>query len=149
MDPHEQLMEFFSITNKIDDFYTHLALQSGLSETEHWTLYLIRQSLGTCTSKSICDQWSLRKQTVHSALKALQKKGLITLNVLKEDKRSKEILLTPEGITFANTYLDPIFAAEESAFMEMDESTRYALVKGSKEYLTMLRSKLEEQKKRE
>ncbi|WP_124065552.1 MarR family transcriptional regulator [Clostridium sp. E02] len=149
MDPHEQLMGFFSITNKINDFYTHLALQSGLSESEHWTLYFIRQSLGPCTSKSVCDQWSLRKQTVHSALKALQKKGLITLNVLEEDRRSKEILLTPEGVSFAETYLDPIFAAEKSAFMRMEESTRCALIKGSKEYLTKLRANLEEQKKRE
>lgn len=75
MDPHEQLMEFFAITNEMEAYYTHLALQSGLSESEHWTLYFIRQSCGPCTSKSICKQWSLRKQTVHSALKALQKKG--------------------------------------------------------------------------
>lgn len=142
MNIHKQLMEFYAITNEMDTFFTQLAIQSGLSASAHWTLYFIRQSQNGCTQKSICKQWSMSKQTVNSALKVLDKKGLITLQTSVDDRRSKQIYLTPEGEAFAKKHLDVIFAAEEKTFVELSESSRTALIQGSKDYLNALRKNL-------
>lgn len=141
---HDQLMEFYSVSNEIDAFFTQLAIQSGLSVSAHWTLYFIRQSKNGCTQKSICKQWSMSKQTVNSALHILMKRGMITLHPSQEDKRSKQLLLTPEGEAFAKKHLDVIFEAEEKSFMEMSESSRAALVQGSRDYLRLMQKNLAE-----
>lgn len=142
MNLHKQLMEFYAISNEIDAFFTQLAIQSGLSVSAHWTLYFIRQSENGCTQKSICKQWSMSKQTVNSALKVLNQKGMITLHPSEDDRRSKQIHLTLEGEAFAKKHLDVIFAAEEKTFMELSESSRIALIQGSKDYLNALQKNL-------
>lgn len=136
---HDELLEFYSIWKETDAIYRKLAKRSNLSESGYWVFYAVYENKGHCTQKDICDQWSLSKQTVNSALKELEKKGCITLEVSESDRRSKYIVLTNSGRELAGTIIDTIFKLEESTWMKMDEAERTAMLQSSRKYLEIFR----------
>lgn len=140
---HEQLMRFFKVSNELDAVYSHQAAGRGLSDSAFWVLYSIWHSEEAATPKSICEQWSISKQTVHSSVKSLENKGFIRMHTLETDKRSKYITLTEKGEDFAKRYLDRIYEAEEKAFLNMSETSRQALIDGCQKYLEGLKEGLE------
>lgn len=119
---HDELLEFYSIWKETDAIYRKLAKRSNLSESGYWVFYAVYENEGRCTQKDICDQWSMSKQTVNSALKELEKRGCITLEVSEFDRRSKYIVLTKSGRKLAGEIIDTIFKLEESTLMKMDEA---------------------------
>lgn len=72
---------YWEIYKDLDRIYTRFAKACGLSDGEYWTLVMIKE--GCTTQKEIWEQLSVNKQTIHSAIKQLIKKGLIQL----EEKR--------------------------------------------------------------
>ena len=139
---HEQLIEFYSVLKEIDSLYSKYAIQSGLSESAYWVMYTIRQIEGECTQKSICEQWSFSKQTINSSLKILEKQGLITLEASSHDKRSKQIILTQAGDTFAKEHIDIIFEMEENTFDKMSHVERTAMIESNRRYLELFRTEM-------
>ncbi|MDR1467653.1 MAG: MarR family transcriptional regulator [Spirochaetaceae bacterium] len=139
MNLHEQLSEYFSIWKEMDALYSRFAKLSGISDTAFWILYCIRESKENITQKTIREQWSISKQTVHSALKELEKKRILSLRDSESDKRSKRIFLTEEGRRFSEKYLDLVCGAEDGAFKKMSDSERDALLRCSKKYLRLFK----------
>lgn len=129
-----QLREFNTIYKETDALYGELAKQSGLSNCAFWLMYSIREADGTCTQKELCDQWFMSKQTIHSALKGLEKDGYITLISSETDKRSKHIALTEKGIQLARESVDIVFELEQIAFQNMSAAQRTALLESTRMY---------------
>lgn len=137
-DPRQQLREFNIILKETDAIYNNLAKQSGLSDCSFWIMYSLRDSEGECTQKELCDQWTFNKQTVNSAIKSLEKSEYIVLTSSKEDKRSKLIKLTEQGILFAKENIDYVFEVEELAFLRMSPAQRTAIIEVNRTYQNML-----------
>lgn len=113
-----------ALYQKTDKVYYELARGCGLSETAYWILYAIEVSGGSATQARIADEFSYSRQTVNSALKALEAKGLVALASAEGDRRTKTVLLTPAGRTFADERIVPAIEAEERAFATLTPDER-------------------------
>ena len=101
-DPDTRVSSFRDASMEFDSVYGLLARSCGLSGTEYWALVLIRE--GVVTQREISEQLSLSRQTLNSAFKLLIKKGLIRLEPLEHDQRSKRAILTQAGAGLAGPH---------------------------------------------
>ena len=58
----------------------------------------------------------MQKQTVHTVVSALQKKGYLLLEPGEEDKREKRIVLTESGREYAHRMIAPLQKAEDKIY---------------------------------
>lgn len=138
------LREYNQIIKETDAVYSSLARRSGLSDCAFWLMYAIRDTTGKCTQKSICFQWTICKQTLNSALKGLENRGLIVLVSDHEDKKSKQIQLTEQGVHFAEKYIDIVFELEQETLRQMSPEERCAIIESNRHYLELFRAKVSE-----
>ena len=73
--------------------YTKAASVLGIGYPEMMVLYAL-ESMGELTQKQIAENFGMQKQTVHTVVSALQKKGYLLLEASEGDKREKRIVLT-------------------------------------------------------
>ena len=70
----------------------------------------------TRTQKQIAENFGMQKQTVHTVVSALQKKGYLLLEASEGDKREKRIVLTESGQVYAHRMIAPLRKAEEKVY---------------------------------
>lgn len=85
--------------------YTKAASVLGVGYPEMMVLYAL-ESMGELT----------QKQTVHTVVSALQKKGYLLLEASEGDKREKRIVLTESGQVYAHRMIAPLRKAEEKVY---------------------------------
>ena len=91
----KDLEDFWEAGKELDAASVLLAKSCGLSEPEYWSMVFVAD--GVATQREICALLSLSRQTINSAFKLLVAKGLIQLEPLEQDQRSKRASLTPKG----------------------------------------------------
>ena len=74
------------------------------------------ESMGELTQKQIAENFGMQKQTVHTVVSALQKKGYLLLEASEGDKREKRIVLTESGQVYAHRMIAPLRKAEEKVY---------------------------------
>lgn len=109
---------------KTDKIYYEFARGCGISETAYWILYALEVSGGSATQARIAGEFSYSKQTVHSALKTLEAKGLVTLVGVSKDRRGKLVSLTAAGRAFSDERIVPAIEAEDRAFASLEPEER-------------------------
>ena len=85
--------------NRLESIYAAYRKQSDLSNAEYWCLIYIYD--GFQKQIDISQQAFVSRQTINSAFRLLQKKGLIELIENPEDSRAKLAILTEEGAGLA------------------------------------------------
>ena len=85
--------------------YTKAASVLGVGYPEMMVLYAL-ESMGELT----------QKQTDHTVVSALQKKGYLLLEASEGDKREKRIVLTESGQVYAHRMIAPLRKAEEKVY---------------------------------
>ena len=138
-----RLESFRDASMEFDSVYGLLAKSCGLSGTEYWALVLIRE--GVVTQREISEQLSLSRQTLNSAFKLLIKKGLIRLEPLENDQRSKRAILTPAGERYVETTIARTRRLEEQAWQALTEEEQAALIRLTRRYSAALRQSLRTQ----
>lgn len=129
--------------NVSDELYHRLSLYYGMPDSHLWVLYSLYFGGGPCTPKELAMTWSLPKQTVHSALKALEKGGYIAMQRSEENGRNRLILLTGEGMKLAVRVIEPVIAAEERALARLGREEGRQLIGLMHKYNHVLREELE------
>lgn len=142
-DPDTRLSSFRDASMEFDSVYGLLARSCGLSGTEYWALVLIRE--GVVTQREISEQLSLSRQTLNSAFKLLIKKGLIRLEPLEHDQRSKRAILTQAGARYVETTIARTRCLEEQAWQALTEEDQAALIRLTRQYSAALRCALRSQ----
>lgn len=108
--------KYISIYNQLlkacDTVYHNAAVAAGLSDCAFWILYSVQDADYVCTQSEICDNSSLPRQTVNSALKKLEKDGYLTLQRISGSV-SKSIHLTEAGTALVQQHLVPVMEAEQ------------------------------------
>lgn len=117
-----------------DKLYYELARNCGLSETAYWILYAIEVSGGSITQREIASNFSYSKQTVNSALKTLEARGLVELDYVEGSRKSKLVSLTPDGRAFSDERIRPAIAAEDRAFLSLAPGERLELLRLASAY---------------
>lgn len=97
-----------------DTVYHAAAARLGLSDCAFWILYTLHDAQQPIKQSDICDDASMPRQTVNSALKKLEQDGYLTLRRI-EGKMGKSIHLTEKGAQFVQKNIAPIMRAEEQA----------------------------------
>ena len=119
---------------KTDKIYYEFARGCGLSETAYWILYSVEVSGGSVAQRVISEEFSYSKQTVNSALKALEAKGLIRLDFAEGSRKAKVVSLTPAGRAFSAERIVPAIEAEDRAFSSLAPEERSEFLRLARAY---------------
>lgn len=125
-----------------DGLYHRLAKHFGLSDSALWILYTLEVCSGPVTQTELCGFLSLSKQTVNSGLKQLEQDGYIRLT--SGPGRKKYIQTTEQGRQLAGRTVRLILAAEERAFLGMNEEERAGLLALERKYVNLLLQEAEQ-----
>ena len=120
------------LVKELDELYQFYAKKSGLSETAFWIMYCVNEMQEPYTQAELCEEWSYSRQTINSALKNLENQGLLELIPLPENRKNKQIFLTPSGEDLVRQTVVPLTAAEVRTFAQLG-------VKHTDEYLHLTR----------
>ena len=91
----KELKEFNSIYRELDGIYHEIVLRMGLSDSAFLILYAVAEFGEGFLQKDITAYFFVSKQTVHSAVRALEKKGLLELR--RGKRREMHMYLTAAG----------------------------------------------------
>lgn len=133
---------FRAVWKEFDTLYNKFAKTCGLSEAEYWSLLMIRS--GATTQSEISEQLFLSKQTIHSAFKQLVKKGLVRLEPLEHNQRTKAVILTGAGKQFIAQNIDHMLYVEQQAWQAMEENEQILLTQLTRKYCGLIRTALEQ-----
>lgn len=138
-----QMMELNRLYKEMDDIYHDYAKAFGVTDTVLWVMYFVWEHKESCTQKELCREWSYISQTVNSALKSLEQKGLLRLEYVEGSRKNKRILFTEAGSLLAERMIVPLMEAENRALMSLPKAEREHLLSGMKKNNEMLRKELE------
>ena len=122
-----QMMEYNRLFKEEDGLYREVSRRLDLPETELWILYLLRLE-GSCTQRELRERMLQARQSVNTALKAMEQRGLISMTPAEGDRRSRTICLTERGEALAAKAADPILAAEAAAMASLTARERETLL---------------------
>ncbi len=138
----QQLKTFNSIYKEYDELYRDLAKKAGLSLAAFTLLYTIRNSGQSWTQKDFCEQWSMSKQTINSALKPLLDSEVISFEFIEGNRKIKRIILTSKGESFLQQKIDPIIQAEEKSFTHLTSAEQSIFFSLLRKYLDGLEEEM-------
>ena len=96
----EQSRQMDCLYNETDRLYNGFARSCGLSECAYWVMYEIEVSSGSASLRGMAEAFSLSKQTLSSAVKSLEAKGLIELSCEEGSRKNKVASFTEAGRAF-------------------------------------------------
>ncbi len=135
--------ELDCLYKEADRIYYGFARRCGLSTCAYWMMYDIERAGGAMALRSLTDSWAFSKQTINSAIKSLEAKGLIELAFERGSRKNKVASFTDEGRAFAARYIVPAQQAERRAFCALPPEDRIALLALAREYTQALAEEFE------
>ena len=115
-----------------------------LSETAFWILYIAWTQGDGCTQKEICDSWSYSRQTINTALKNLERQGILCLKTAEGNRKNKRIYFSREGKAFADRVVAPFVRAELLSLERLGDREREQLTRLNERRTEYFRQELEE-----
>ena len=141
MNIREQIQTVNTILSKTLDLYRLWAKKNQINYNTLLVLYTLDEKM-ICTQKQICACWALPKQTVHGILAEFDKKGYICDQVNPANRKERLISFTDAGKQYADQILQPLYAMEEKAMLEMNETNRQHLIESNEQYYELLREEI-------
>ena len=135
---YDALEELNQLYKQMDGIYHRYARQLGLSDTAFWILYSMGEETAPLTQRELCDIWHYPPQTVNSALKGLERQGLIALVPRRGSRKDKEMVLTGPGRACVRRWIDPLMEAERRALEELGAAEREQLFSITRRYIRAL-----------
>lgn len=144
---NRELEDFRNVYNDLDSVYAFFPRSCGLSGAEYWALLMVYE--GVTTQRDICEQLSLSRQTVNSAFRQLLHKGLVYLEPVAGNLRTKRVILTDDGAAFVEKYVGTMHGLEERVWHMMEVDEREKLVRLLGKYKDLMREAVEAHQKTE
>lgn len=139
----EQSRQMDCLYNETDRLYNGFARSCGLSECAYWVMYEIEVSSGSASLRGMAEAFSLSKQTLSSAVKSLEAKGLIELSFEEGSRKNKVASFTEAGRAFSRERIVPAIEAESRAFGSLEPEEREQLVALVSKYARAIRRELD------
>lgn len=136
---YEEVQEYNRMYKELDDLYHEIALGIGMSDGEFSALYAISSLGDGCLQRDICREVYVSKQTINSAVRKLEKNGILYLE--EKRGRDKKIFLTEEGKDLVAAKIIPVVEMENAVFAEMEPDERTELLRLSQKYIEYFREK--------
>lgn len=138
MDAYTLFQEYLQIDHQVDEFYHTLAQGLGLSDSALWVLWGLVEQGEDCTQSSLCRQFFLSKQTVHSSVRKLEQDGFLSLR--PKDGREVSLVLTERGRELVREKVLPAMEAERTAAKGLTEEEWRTLIRLSEKWLSHFRA---------
>lgn len=125
--------------------YKHLA---KIEEMEEENYNMIDNVLNNGVEKAQREEikkeqvWLFAPQTINSALKALEKQGLIALDLVPNSRKSKQFFFTEAGEKLVKEKIAPLVQAEEQSFLRLDERERNELLAITQKHISILEEEI-------
>ena len=107
------------IQGEIEATYHEAALKFGLADSTQFILYTLCFLGEKCTPSEVVRMTGISKQTINSALRKLEKEGLIRLE--SATPKTKNIILTDAGIALSQKTVIRLQKAEDEIFASWSE----------------------------
>lgn len=128
--------------NAMDDIYSIYQKQAGISDAEFWCMFSVYK--GECQYQhEICRHMFMNKQTVNSALKQLERKGLIEMVIPKRNQRVRKIVFTVQGENFCKNHLDGIDSLEQKAWNSLSDEEQDVMLHAMRKINSVLADALQ------
>lgn len=119
--PAKCTAQYNLLLQECNAIYHDAASAAGISDCAFRILYMLEDTDGTRRQNEIAQAASMPPQTVNSALKKLEKDGLVLLTGSR-GKAGKKIELTPSGRQFIQKHILPVKQAEDEVAASFSES---------------------------
>lgn len=110
----KEMKRFNYLIGEIDAAYHEMSLKLGLSDSAMRILYTICDNGECCLLKEICRRSGVSKQTINSAIRKLEKEGIVYLE--PAGTRNKNVCLTDKGKRLAERTAARMIEAENDIF---------------------------------
>ncbi len=124
---------------EINEIYHAYALRHNLSDAALWILYVVFGSEEDITQADICNDWFFSRQTINTALKGLEQQGIIKLEPVPGNRKSKHVAFTPEGKLLAQRIVVPLRCAENQVFDAFSDEENRLFVEMAGKRCSLLR----------
>lgn len=104
---------------QFNSLYRSLASAFKMPECSMWILYYLAMEETPLTQHELIDRMMFSKQTIHSAVSWLVKKGWVHLETIPSARNSKHIQLTDAGRQAAEASVCRVLVAEANAVNAM------------------------------
>ena len=127
-----------ALFQETDRVYREAARGCGVADSAYWILYDIVMAGGAETLAQVTDNNSLSRQTASSSVRALERRGLVTLEFVEGSRRDKLVRLTDAGRAFCERSIAPAMRAEARAIAALPPGDRRDLVRIIRTYVAGL-----------
>ena len=138
----ELLEQFNRQTRRADALYHRAAAHFNQSDCVNWLLYVLLNERRSYSQQDLCEEWMYTKQTINSAVRALQEKGYVMLESAPDNRRRKLVRLTETGRAYALATGGQVYQAETRAIFRLGEKKMAELVRLTEEHLTCLEEEI-------
>lgn len=137
----KEMRRFNHLIGEIDATYHTASLRLGVSDSVMQILYTIYDVGESCLLTDICRLTGMRKQTINSAIRALEQDGMICLEPV--NFKSKKVRLTSKGIFFAEQTVAKLVNAENAILNSWREDEVIQYLTLTERFLNALKEKVE------
>lgn len=127
---------------EIEGLYHDYAKRHGLSDSMLWLLYSLQLHSAQPTQRRLCYEWHTSPQTMNYALKALERKGYVSLEPLPGGRHDKAIVITQQGRALIEDVIQPLMRGERRAFHALNETEQGKLLSLTGKLVSALRDAL-------
>lgn len=127
---------------ELASLYHEEAGQYNITSNEFWVWYSLMTQEGEQSQQSICENWSLSKQTINSVVKSMMRRGFVYLESIPGTRNKKSINLTEKGREFGEQVILRVYQAEQRAVARLTADERRFCIDVLEKYLGFLREEL-------
>lgn len=132
------IRRFNHLISETDAAYHEMSLKLGLSDSAMQILYtLCGNEDGGCLLREICSLTGLSRQTVHSAVRNLERDGILRLEMA--GGKRKKVILTEKGLLLAGRTAGRVIEAENRIFAGWPREDVETYLELTRRYLEDLR----------
>lgn len=137
----QDMKRFNHLIGESSAVYHTASLKLGLSDSVMQILYTICDFGESCLLTDICRLTGLTKQTVNSAIRNLERDGIVCLEPV--NSKSKKVKLTEQGLLFAEKTAVRLIKAENEIFDSWSKEEVIQYLALTERYLVALKEKTE------
>ncbi len=130
------------LQSEMNAAYHEAAVKLGMSDSTVQILYAICNSGDSCLLSDICKLLGTSKQTINSALRKLEREGIVYLEF--SGGRKKRVRITAQGRKLAEGTVVRLIEAENSILDDWSREEVEQYLKLGRKYLEAIREKIRE-----
>ncbi|MBQ2763997.1 MAG: winged helix DNA-binding protein [Firmicutes bacterium] len=139
---YKEYNEIIQIYKGYNHLYHKIAAGYHLSDSVFDILYALYWSERPCTPSEIVDLCCSSKQTIHSALKKMEKEELLNISVSQKNKKNRIVELTDKGRELAENTVLHSLEAEINAFARIPEEDRETIIRLMGKHLSFFKEEI-------